>query len=191
MKLSLTELAFKVESTAGVNPFPELEKLYGGYYRPYYHLLYNLAQTAYKQELLCVELGVEKGRGCASMALTGADVVGVDHFRSGEIAVVESTFPNFSFLEMDSLPVPTQIKRPIGVLHVDTEHTYAQAREELKGYAPLLADGAVVCFDDLHAMNDAVAKFFFKLDCPKIADDRLHECGYGVILYRKGMTIPE
>lgn len=192
MRMNLTRLAFLVEKAAEAEPLLELPDVYGSYYRPYYHLLYLLARWAKSEDLLCVELGVEQGRGCANMAMSGARVMGIDHTpRPDQWAAIGAMFPNVSFVEAESLPVPPQVTGPIGVLHVDTEHTYAQAREELKGYAPYLADGAVVCFDDLHAMNGAVAHFFCKLPYPKIADDRLHECGYGAIVFHEGETIPE
>jgi hypothetical protein len=43
----------------------------------------------------------------------------------------------------------------------------------------------VVLFDDLHAMEDAVIYFFNELPYEKIEDDRLHSCGYGVMIYRE------
>ena len=159
------------------DPSPELLEVCGDYYRPYYRLMYMLAQLGG----LCVELGVEKARGCGAMALAGAEVIGIDHTRRPEVDVMRKRFKNFTFMERSSLPPPDL--EPISLLHLDTEHTYAQAREEFNAYKPLLAEGAVVLFDDLHAENDGVAKFFWTLPHPKIQDDRLHECGYGVLAY--------
>ena len=47
------------------------------FYSPYYHLMYLLAkESAYA---LCVECGVESGRGSFSMLLGGARVIGIDN----------------------------------------------------------------------------------------------------------------
>lgn len=172
------------------DPPPELAEICD-YYRPYYHLIYLLAK---RMDGLFVETGVEKGRGCGSALLGGMKAVGVDHTRHAEkIGGLEARFDGFTFLEQDSLPVPgwfTEDKK-IAILHIDTEHSYSQAREEFKGYAPFLEEGAVVLFDDLHAQNDGVGKFFWKLPYPKIQDDRLHEVGYGALVFHKGEEVPE
>ena len=74
----------------------------------------------------------------------------------------------------------------IDVLHIDTEHSYSQAKAEFEAYEPFLNDGAVVLFDDLHAMEDSVLEYFNTLDYPRIHEDGLHPvCGYGVLLYQK------
>jgi hypothetical protein len=155
------------------------------YFRPYYELLRLLAM--YQTHGICVELGVERGRGSFAMCLGGGTVYGMDHTRRGEMAVLEARFPgHFHYVEQSSLPIPRAIldqDQPIAVLHVDTEHSYAQAREEFYAYQPLLATPAVVCFDDTHAQESAVGHFVTTLRWPTIFDDRLHECGYAVMLY--------
>ena len=188
----LSSLACFVEEAVHRDPPAELRAVCGDRYRPYYHLMYLLAGSIgslLPHWSLCVELGVEKGRGSAAMALSGQPVFGVDHTRKGEIAVVQRRFPKFCFLEQPSTPVPGTIKNqgcPIGVLHVDTGHSYGQAREEWEHYEPLLAERAVVLFDDTHAMGDDVARFVVSLKHPMIFDERLHECGYAVVAYERG-----
>ncbi len=155
------------------------------YYRPYYNLLRLLAMNS--DHGICVELGVEKGRASYAMCLGGGTVYGMDHTRRGELAVVQSRFPqHFHFVEQPSLPLPDAIlaqPESISVLHVDTEHSFAQAREEFYAYQPLLASPSVVCFDDTHAKENEVGHFVATLQWPTIFDDRLHECGYAVMLY--------
>lgn len=163
------------------DPPDALRAYCGDQYRPYYYLLYLLASHIPK---VSVELGVEKGRGSYALALAGGEVWGVDHTRRGEVAMLEAEFPDYHFLEQSSLPVPEPIRGlDVGLLHVDTEHTYAQAREEFWPYKALMRAPAVVCFDDLHAMEHDVGRFVLTLPWPTIMDDRLHECGYGVLLY--------
>jgi hypothetical protein len=151
------------------------------YYQPYYLLLHLLAQ---KTGGPCVELGVEKGRASAAMLLGGAEVWAMDHTPRPQTIALKRTFPaEFHYLERPSLPVPPQVPDGVRVLHVDTEHSFAQAREEFNAYRPKLAVPAVVCFDDTHAQDSQVGHFVSTLPWPTILDDRLHGCGYGVMLY--------
>jgi hypothetical protein len=153
----------------------------GDWYFPYYHLMFLLA-THIKWGK-AVELGVEKGRGVMSMAAGCPDyqVIGLDN------NLQKSSFANAKLYELPSLPVPAFIKEHgchIALLHIDTEHSYAMAKAEFEAYEPYLQPGAVVLFDDLHAHDNDVLRFFSELPYPKIQDDRLHPVnGYGVMLY--------
>lgn len=158
---------------------------YGQYYEPYYHLMYLLGNEF--KNGLAVELGVETGRASRALAMGGLNVIGIDHTRHETIKHTIENFSNFIFVEADSMPIPELVKgKSIDILHVDTEHTYEQPKEEFNAYKPFLNDGAVVLFDDLHAKEDAVLQFFNELPYPKIQDDQLHKvCGYGVMVYEK------
>ena len=90
---------------------------------------------------------------------------------------------NVDFRLMSALPVPEFIE-DIAILHIDTEHSYGNALNEFMQYKCKLLPGAVVMFDDLHAMDNGVLKAFYELPHPKIQDDRLHPVnGYGVLIY--------
>jgi hypothetical protein len=190
MRGQLVSIAGLVEQAIYNDPPHEIRDICRENYRPYYHLLHLLAmEVGYLlPEGICVELGVEKGRGSYAMALAGVEVWGMDHTRRGELSVLEAKFPHFHYLEQPSLPVPKAIEqqgRRIVVLHVDTEHSFAQAREEYRFYKHLLADTAVVLFDDTHAQESAVGHFVASVGRPTIFDDRLHECGYAVMLFSR------
>ena len=187
----LTSIAGLVEDAIYTDPPPDLLAYCRENYRPYYHLMHLLASAVghWLPWGLCVELGVEKGRGSYAMALADVQVFGLDHTRRGELAVLQARFPNFCYLEEPSLPVPNTIKRQgkkIAILHVDTEHSFAQAREEYMAYKGLLSDPAVVLFDDTHAQEDDVGRFVASVGMPAFFDDRLHECGYAVMLHGRG-----
>lgn len=130
-----------------------------------------------------VELGCEKGRGLLALALTGRDVVGFDLNRPPELDL--SQYPNVTFFQESSLPVNGFFNgQSIGLLHIDTEHTYTQAKNEFHSYKPYFSKPAIIIFDDLHAMNDDVKRFFDELPYEKVQDDELHPgCGWGVIWY--------
>jgi hypothetical protein len=150
------------------------------HYQPYYHLFYLLAKNL-RRGAVVVELGVNKGYGVCSFALgnSSAKVIGLDLNVEPEY-----TLKNVDFHLMSALPVPDFIEKNVSILHIDTEHSYGNALNEFWQYEPYLLPGAVVCFDDLHAMDNGVLKAFYELPYPKIQDDRLHPGnGYGVLIY--------
>lgn len=168
-------------------PLPSLSWLYGDYYSPYYGLMYLLAKTI--KDGLLVELGVESGRGLVSLATANPNnwVIGLDSHEHPELRGNLGGLRNVWFYNLPSLPaseVITILNRPISLLHIDTEHSYSMAKAEFEAYRPYLAKGAYVLFDDLHAQDDDVLRYFNELPYEKVQDDRLHpSCGYGVLVY--------
>jgi len=163
------------------------EDLYGwvaDYPFPYYHLFYLLA----KQCEVAVELGVEKGRASAALAVgnPACQVYGMDHNPQAAADKVAERFTNFYYIKESSTPIPSAVPPKIDFLHIDTEHSYTQAENEFTAYKDRLNPGSVVCFDDTHAMDDGVLRYLMTLSphYPIILDDRLHPtCGYGVLYY--------
>jgi len=188
--MNLTRLADWIDKAIDFRPPKSLLDFCGDYYSPYYAFMWLAAMQFANQYFrsIVVELGCETGRGLVALAMEGAHVVGVDHTRTEGIDKVQATYDNVIFLQQDATPLPNWFnehpERKIGLLHIDTEHSYEQARVEFETYSPLLASPAVVIFDDLHAQEDVVLKYFMSLPYPKIQDDRLHpQCGWGVLLY--------
>lgn len=159
-------------------PAPEVVAMAGDFYSPYYSLFYYISQ--YLKTGICLELGVETGRGCKALAMgsDGATVYGLD---TNNIV----THNGFKFYQKPSLPPPSEVLgQPFDFLHIDTEHSYAMAQAEFEAYQPYLKPGAVVAFDDLHAMENDVWRYFINLPYYKVQEDRLHPiCGYGLIIY--------
>jgi hypothetical protein len=189
--MKLSDIAVMIDLALAHDLPTPLDEMCASYPAKYYAFLHNIAGLC---EGTAVELGVEKGRGCAAIASGNPRlrVVGLDHTpRPEEWAAVRRRFPNVELHESPSMPVPAEVTAavkdhgPISLLHVDTEHSFAMAQEEFKAYRGLLASPAVVCFDDLHAMDDGVMGFVVTLPYPKVFDDRLHSCGYGVVLYER------
>lgn len=170
-----------------INNAPPKLNIYGDYYSPYYGLMYLLAGII--NNGLLVELGVHKGRGLVSLAAANKtnEVIGLDSHVWPTLHELLTSYSNAWFLNLPSMPVPVVIsenRRKINLLHIDTEHSYAMAKAEFEAYQPYLAKGAYVLFDDLHAMDNDVAKYFYELPYEKLEDDRLHpSCGYGVLRY--------
>ncbi|MHA2220049.1 MAG: class I SAM-dependent methyltransferase [Candidatus Hodarchaeales archaeon] len=176
--MTLSELAELIEIAAYSVPHPKLAKMAKEHYQPYYYLMYLLAAEIQQGNIL--ELGVSKGYGVASFAYGNPDVrvIGLDLNVSPIFAP-----DNVDFHLMSALPVPDFINN-IAVLHIDTEHSYGNALNEFMQYKPYLLPGAVVMFDDLHAMDNGVLRAFYELPYDKIQCDKLHPVnGYGVLIY--------
>lgn len=176
--MNLAKLVELINTALHGYPPPVLINMCQKYYEPYYFLMYLLAKEVEVGNI--VELGVSKGYGVSSFAHGNPDVkvIGLD------LNVSPIYCPdNVEFHLMSALPVPDFIS-DIAVLHIDTEHSYDNALNEFMQYKPYLLPGAVVMFDDLHAMDDGVLKAFSELPYTKIQEDKLHPGnGYGVLIY--------
>jgi hypothetical protein len=177
--MKLTRLAKLIERAVNNYAPSQIYIACGEYYQPYYYLFYLMSKDL-QAGSVAVELGVSKGRGVYSLALGNpwVKVIGLDHN-----VEPEHTLKNVDFHFLSSLPVPDFIAG-VSVLHIDTEHSYDNALNEFDQYKSRLLPGAVVCFDDLHAMDNGVLRAFYELPYPKIQCDALHPGnGYGVLIY--------
>jgi hypothetical protein len=176
--MNLSKLAQLIDLAVRDDPPKQLADMCKNYYQPYYHLMYLLAKDVQRGDI--VELGVFDGWGVSSFAYGNPDikVIGLDLNVSPIF-----TPDNVEFHLMSALPVPDFIG-DIAILHIDTEHSYSNALNEFMQYKPHLLPGAVVMFDDLHAMDNGVLKAFYELPYDKIQCDKLHPGnGYGVLIY--------
>ena len=104
-----------------------------------------------------VELGLCGGGGSLHMALGYPDgaVIGIDvcNVYSTHITHVIGTCPNFEFWLMDSIEAAMRYEEnvlpPVGILFIDTIHTYERTMTEFAAWENLLASDAVVILDDL------------------------------------------
>ncbi|NIP85931.1 MAG: hypothetical protein GTO03_10370, partial [Planctomycetales bacterium] len=135
---------------------------------PYYRFFRLL--TARLQPGLCVELGTCGGGGALHMALGWPDgtVIGVDKSNDypDNIAYVEERCPNYTFLRGDSVALATEIGAlgNIGLLFIDTVHTYERTWDEFNAYRPYLAENAVICLDDL--FRPGMEEVWYELPVP-------------------------
>ena len=176
--MNLSKLAELIDKAVHGYPPTCLVNMCQTYYEPYYYLMHLLAAEVEQGDI--VELGVSNGYGVSSFAYgnPAVKVIGLD------LNVSPIYCPaNVDFHLMSALPVPDFVDE-IAILHIDTEHSYGNARNEFMQYKAHLLPGSVVMFDDLHAMDDGVLQAFYELPYPKIQDDRLHPGnGYGVLIY--------
>ncbi len=155
----------------------------------YYRFLQLLA--FYLKPNLSVELGVSGGGGSLHLALgnLGGTVVGVDieWIDEAKRATIEAMTSNFFFWSGDSAEIAENVYDeygPVGILFIDTIHTYERTWEEYNAWYPYLSNNAVVCFDDL--FRSEMEGFWESLPEPKVRLDKLHDGaefggGFGVI----------
>lgn len=159
----------------------------------YYRFLEVLARNM-KPELM-VELGVCGGGGSFHLAKGNPDgkVIGIDIVDEypDNIDFVKMHCKNFEFWRVDSLAAPDHISKKypdkqIGILFIDTVHTYSRTWKEFRHYQHKLGDGAVVVFDDL--FREGMQDVWDELPGEKIRLDHLHvggsptDGGFGAII---------
>ena len=166
----------------------------------YYKFFYHLAQEL--QPGLSVELGTAAGGASMHMAEGWADgeVVTIDKGPRADykhhLAYIKDNVKNWHFWQMDTLNAPAILRKKYGVgkielLFVDALHTGEQVLKELKAYKDLLANGAVVVFDDLKpgGYNPGLPEVW-KNDLKhtsKVDLNWLHpEVGFGALVYKDG-----
>lgn len=155
----------------------------------YYRFFQLLAQTM--QPKLSVELGVCGGGGSLHLAMGwhSGVVVGVDQTRDHpeHMCYIERVCPNFTFWLGDSVTSAPEIAAKFGkvnILFIDTIHTKPRTLEEMAAWKPYLADGALVCLDDL--FRPEMVGLWEEFPEPKLRLDWLHDGaefggGFGVV----------
>ncbi len=116
----------------------------------YYRFFEGVARLA--QPDFSVELGTCGGgaslhlaKGCPSSRVTSFDLT-----REPTVQIVERTFDNFRFIQMDVVEGAILFDNgSVGVLFVDTTHTYEQTIKEHAAWHPKMVSGGVIFFDDL------------------------------------------
>lgn len=166
----------------------------GGRFPPatYYSFLYLLAKHKRPYQF-GVELGVCGGGASYHMAkgFELATVIGYDHVIEypDNMAYIAQHCENWTLYVEDSCNVAAieHLGKKIDILFIDTVHTKERTMQEWNAWKPLLADGAVVCLDDLNreGMLDAWAL----MPEPKMLYPELHISGgpqdgnFGFLIY--------
>jgi predicted O-methyltransferase YrrM len=160
----------------------------------YYRFLRKLAFEM--RPTLSVELGV-CGGGASYHLATGhptGKVVGIDVTIEypTNVVFIQERCPNWTLLVGDSVHQAFRVQEyakefgPIGILFIDTVHTYEQTMREYAAYRPMMAPGGVICFDDL--FREGMPKVWNEMPEPKIRLDSLHiggsptDGGFGALI---------
>ena len=108
-----------------------------------------------------IEIGSYRGRSTTLLARAAelaenAPIVAVDHFlQAGALAAFQKSICTagvehlVEFHQMMSWDLGASWNRPLRLLWIDGNHTYAATHRDLETFAPSLADGAIVAIDDV------------------------------------------
>lgn len=166
----------------------------GGLFPPSrYYLAFRMFAEKFRPKTMVV-LGVCGGGDCYHLAIGNPEgkVVGVDiaYDHPEQLEYIKKTCPNFEFWMGDSVGSAKAVFEkvgPIEFLFIDTTHTLEATCWEFEAWKPYLADGALVCFDDL--FRTEMGNVWDLLPGPKTRLDLLHDGspdvggGFGVLLH--------
>lgn len=143
----------------------------------YRYFLYFLIKEL--QPKMTVELGTDNGStakilGVAAEALN-LTVVTVEIGYRDDADKLLSTQPNVRYMHhLNSIEAARMFgNAEIGLLFMDTDHTYETTSSELKLYRPKLAPFGVICVDDIMLHND-MRRFWREVEYPKLVLNELH-----------------
>ena len=99
-----------------------------------------------KNAKIILELGVREGESTKKFLeicdILNAKLISID---TGDCSAVSNN-PRWKFLQMNDLDY--EVKEPIDILFIDTEHTYKQTLLELKKFIPHVKSGGVILLHD-------------------------------------------
>jgi len=172
-----------------INPAPQSD------YLPYYRFLYLAAREL--RPTLAVELGVQRGvatahlaSGCKDMQVIGIDVAFVTVVSS---LVASHYGSQIHYITADSVQAAPFVEQSakIELLFIDSEHTANHVRKELAAYTPLLADEALVLFDNLYHPHQPghqqVYEAFYEFPHLRLelTSELCPAWGFGAAIYRR------
>ena len=166
----------------------------------YYRWLYRAA--LFMQPAVALELGICRAQGSAHIATNAGVMIGVDinpwhpEFDQNVANILQHGL-DYRFLRGPSTAPEireriTEIVEehgPIGLLFIDTVHTYNQAIGEFRAYEDLLASDALVVMDDILQPPDEVYRAFQEIPGEHFEASELHiadfgTVGFGAIIYQ-------
>lgn len=146
----------------------------------YVRCLYHWAAKV--QPKLIVETGTDAGRGTIHLAKgsPSSKVVTVDSNKACTEYVRRMALPNVVAVTEDS---PETSRRfadgSIGILFLDSDHSYRHVQRELQAFLPKMQSGAIVFMDDLH-LKPEMERLWNEITYPKREVSDLHFTGFGV-----------
>lgn len=167
----------------------------------YYRWLYRAAE--FMQPAIALELGVCRAQASAHIAPGAGVMIGVDiqpwepDF-SRNVEAMKERGLDYRFIrgssgEPETVRKVTEILQQgnwlIGLLFIDTIHTYNQAMGEFRCYRHLLAPGALVVMDDILDPPDEVYRAFQEIPGEHLEMNELHiagrgSVGFGAVIYQ-------
>jgi predicted O-methyltransferase YrrM len=150
---------------------------------PYHLFLFEVARRV--RPGLSWEIGSCEGAGAGHLGegCREGRVITVDILPEAKAKVDALMVPNVVALASDSLAVLDLVKwKPqIDLLFIDGEHSRARVEAECAGYFPLVKEGGLILFDDIHLTGDMSA-MWEAIPYPKVELNYLHFSGFGAAL---------
>lgn len=149
---------------------------------PYYSFLFDLA--GYMQPQYIVEIGVLHGLGTAHFAAGSprSTVMGLDI--NFDALCPQFHWKNVIFLQGD--PLLMNVRFPvgsgIGILFIDSEHTYETTFAQYQKFLPYMEPGGLILLDDIH-QSSSMENVWQSISEPKMEFPNLHgDSGFGATL---------
>lgn len=156
--------------------FSEIKVLTSGTTSPRIAKLLNFAVSQMDKGECYLEVGVFTGATlCSAAYMTGKPCVGIDNFDPDMIKDmtnmspsslhsrcmynIQNLAPSAKLINKDFRNVTKEeIGQPIAVSFIDGKHTYKDVKENVEWLEPLLADNAILIFDDInyYDVQDAI-----------------------------------
>lgn len=155
----------------------------------YYRFLHDLSRTMKPKWI--VETGTRFGLSAAQLAMGSPEskviTIDIDPLGKAKFAgdATLRKITNVIALTGDSRQVRRQLPAEcaeVGILYLDSDHSYDVVKAEFSLYLDLVAKGGVVVFDDIH-LNEQMRRFWAEVPEPKVELNHLHRlsgAGFGV-----------
>lgn len=155
--------------------------------KSHYHILLWEICRRYKPEYT-IEIGIDKAGSTLALAAgnpAGA-VISVDidkpSCENAKKVALSHSLVNLTVAENDSLKHCREllqgIDRKADLLFIDGAHDFKHAFAEYVEYRPLMKQGAIILFDDIHESKDMEA-VWDKIVDPKVELPKAHWTGFG------------
>ncbi len=161
----------------------------GLYYRFFYELshLYTPERGAD-----VVDIGTYAGTSAAHLAgnpavrVTTVDVDPEAKKRMDRIGMLNVVAVTSESVEFARGLAAKGVSRHFDIAFIDGEHTLAQAWKDYEAFRPLMKDGGLMFFDDIHLpmSSDKMETFWERIPHPKADLSSLHYTGFGVAKVR-------
>jgi predicted O-methyltransferase YrrM len=162
----------------------------------YYVLLWQIVKR-YKPEFI-VEIGIDKGGSTLTLAAANpaGRVMSVDIDKAACVnaynIAVAHRLTNLEVVHDDSLnniKAVRQSGKQIDLLFVDGAHDFLHCRAEYEGYRPLMKQGGIILFDDIHESREMEQAWESVVD-PKCELPKAHWTGFGACKVEHSIPCP-
>lgn len=150
----------------------------------YYNFLSMLAKE-FNPELI-IELGTNQGVSALHFRFGNPNsrIISID-IKQPEKVQKELLRNQIGCIEMDSVKAAEKIGAPIGILFIDSLHTYEHVKNEYFAFLPKMAKPGIILLDDIFLDDQMRQAWDLIVHYDKIAIPELHPTtGFGIVLIK-------